>query len=219
MVIREMSREECELVLARTRLARLGCAQGNQPYVVPVSLVYHQPENGGACFYGVTIPGQKVEWMRTNPLVCVEVDEVAADDRWLSVIVFGRYEELPETTIAVSERPGGQESHLHFPERSDLSQVPEATPKPQALCGIVAPKPVEVQKVDDVIPETIDGHDERLQAFRLLSTQATWWERGWATWVARPNHDPEAYRIVYYKIRIDRVTGHEATPVAKKGTC
>src|SRR5262249_7283634 len=48
--------------------------------------------------YGFTTPGQKVEWMRANPLVCVEVDEVTAPDQWVSVIAFGRYEELPQTT-------------------------------------------------------------------------------------------------------------------------
>src|ERR1700693_1728990 len=93
MVIREMNREECLRVLARGRLARLACARENQPYVVPVYLAYHE---ASACLYGFTTPGQKVEWMRANPLVCVELDESAACDQWVSVIVFGRYEELPE---------------------------------------------------------------------------------------------------------------------------
>ena len=46
MVIREMNREECHRVLAGARLARLGCAHENQPYVVPVYLAYHQSSNG-----------------------------------------------------------------------------------------------------------------------------------------------------------------------------
>src|ERR1700730_11510279 len=94
MVIREMSREECFRVLAGARLARLACAYENQPYVVPVYLVYHEASE---CLYGFTTPGQKVEWMRANPLVCVEVDEVAAYDQWVSVIAIGRYDELPES--------------------------------------------------------------------------------------------------------------------------
>jgi len=98
MVIREMSREECLRGLAGARLVRLACAHENQPYVVPVYLVYHEPFDGEACLYGVATPGQKVEWMRANPLVCVEVDEVAAYDQWVSIIAFGRYEELPETS-------------------------------------------------------------------------------------------------------------------------
>ena len=35
--------------------------------------------------------------MRANPLVCVELEEVMSMQQWVSVIVFGRYEELPDT--------------------------------------------------------------------------------------------------------------------------
>ena len=35
--------------------------------------------------------------MRKNPLVCVEADEVVSPQEWMSVVVFGRYEELPDT--------------------------------------------------------------------------------------------------------------------------
>ena len=94
MVIRELSRKECLGVLARARLARLACAHENQPYVVPLYLAY---DDASGFLYGFTTPGQKVEWMRANPLVCVEVDEVTANDQWVSVIALGRYEELPQT--------------------------------------------------------------------------------------------------------------------------
>src|SRR5271156_6014731 len=100
MMIREISKEECLQVLARTRLARLGCAYENQPYVVPVYLAYRQP----SCLYGFTTPGPKVAWMRANPLVCVEVEEVGAYDGWVSVIALGRYEEVPETPGCEYER-------------------------------------------------------------------------------------------------------------------
>jgi nitroimidazol reductase NimA-like FMN-containing flavoprotein (pyridoxamine 5'-phosphate oxidase superfamily) len=40
--------------------------------------------------------GQKVDWMRGNPKVCVEVDEIANQSQWTSVIVSGNYQELPE---------------------------------------------------------------------------------------------------------------------------
>jgi nitroimidazol reductase NimA-like FMN-containing flavoprotein (pyridoxamine 5'-phosphate oxidase superfamily) len=96
MIIREMSREECLRVLAGAKVARIACAKENQPYVVPVFLVYQGPPGGEACLYGFTTPGQKIEWMRSNPLVCVEIDEVSSSTRWLSVIAFGHYEELHE---------------------------------------------------------------------------------------------------------------------------
>ena len=45
----------------------------------------------------------KVEWMRSNPLVCFEVDEVQNQNRWSSVIVFGRYEECPRVGERMAE--------------------------------------------------------------------------------------------------------------------
>ena len=42
--------------------------------------------------------------MRSNPLVCVKVDEVVSHFRGSSVVVLGRYEELPDTPEYVSLR-------------------------------------------------------------------------------------------------------------------
>ncbi|EHH12693.1 hypothetical protein GCM10007880_03990 [Mesorhizobium amorphae] len=42
------------------------------------------------------MPGKKIDWMRTNPLVSVQVDERGQGRGWRSVIVDGRYEELPD---------------------------------------------------------------------------------------------------------------------------
>ena len=99
MVIQEMRRDDCLHVLARTRLGRLACARENQPYIVPIYFVYQEP-----FLYGFTTAGQKVDWMRSNPLVCVELDEVGDSDEWTSVVIFGRYEELPETSEGEQER-------------------------------------------------------------------------------------------------------------------
>lgn len=34
--------------------------------------------------------------MRENPKVCVQVDEILGTSHWMSVLVSGRYQELPE---------------------------------------------------------------------------------------------------------------------------
>ena len=99
MLIEEMASQESLDLLARTRLGRLACARGQQPYVVPIYYAYKD-----YYLYSFTTVGQKIEWMRQNPLVCVEVDEVTNTEEWLSVIVFGRYEELPDTPDRRSER-------------------------------------------------------------------------------------------------------------------
>jgi uncharacterized protein len=180
MLIQEMSHEECFAALAQSRLGRLGCAYENQPYVVPIYFALERSKNGEPYLYGFTTPGQKIEWMRANPLVCVEWDEVASYDRWASVIVFGRYEELPVTS------EGGQEGQK---TRAPARAAPW-----------------------HYSPE---NEQERTRALALLQEYAVWWQPGYAAYVAR-DHDPteDPYSIVYYRIRIDKITGHRATPRA-----
>ena len=92
MLIRELSRKESLDLLARSRLGRLACAHETIPYIVPLYFAY---DNG--YLFSFSTFGQKIEWMRANPLVCVELDEIVSAEEWSSVIVFGRYEELPDT--------------------------------------------------------------------------------------------------------------------------
>jgi nitroimidazol reductase NimA-like FMN-containing flavoprotein (pyridoxamine 5'-phosphate oxidase superfamily) len=91
MVITQMTDEECRAFLASASLARLGCSLDNQPYVVPIYFAY-EPD----FIYVLSTFGQKSEWMRANPKVCLEVDEIANQSEWMSVIANGRYQELPE---------------------------------------------------------------------------------------------------------------------------
>jgi nitroimidazol reductase NimA-like FMN-containing flavoprotein (pyridoxamine 5'-phosphate oxidase superfamily) len=91
MLIQDMTREMSEDLLKRTHVGRLGCAQGSQPYVVPISFAYYRE-----FLYSFATVGQKIEWMRANPLVCVEVDEIISRQEWQTVVIFGRYQELPD---------------------------------------------------------------------------------------------------------------------------
>ena len=99
MIVHEMTNQECHEFLGQINLGRLGCARGSQPYVVPIYFVYDAKN-----LYCFSTLGQKIEWMRTNPLVCVEVDEVVDQFQWRSVVVLGKYEELCDLPSCVSVR-------------------------------------------------------------------------------------------------------------------
>ena len=92
MLIADLSRAESLDFVARARLGRLGCARGLQPYVVPFSFAYREDH-----LYSCSAVGKKIEWMRNNPLVCVQADEIVDRQAWTSVVIFGTYEELPDT--------------------------------------------------------------------------------------------------------------------------
>lgn len=90
MLIHEMSENECRDILARASIGRLGCSLNDQPYVVPIYFAY-EPDY----IYALSTVGQKIEWMRQNPKVCIQVDEIGSQSQWGSVIATGIYEELP----------------------------------------------------------------------------------------------------------------------------
>ena len=148
MFIHEMSEAECRQALQNAAVGRLACARDNQPYIVPIYFALDREHA-----YAFTTLGQKIEWMRTNPKVCLEVDERIGHDRWQSVVIFGHYEELPDQ------------------------------PAYEAL---------------------------RMRALELLRNQAMWWEPAYVG--AKHRGTPHSEMPIFYRIRIDRITGHRATP-------
>ena len=133
MFVHEMSKPECNNALSRAKYGRLACAHNNQPYVLPLNFVF----DGNSHLYGFTTLGQKVEWMRSNPLVCFEIDEVKNHNDWSSVIIFGHYEELPDTPEFQIARTHAQEclqKQVMWWEPAYISQ--EHRDKPHSLTPI-----------------------------------------------------------------------------------
>jgi uncharacterized protein len=101
MLIHELSVTQCERMLEHHQLARLACALSGQPYIVPISFAFAPQEN---CLYGFATVGQKIEWMRANPKVCITVDEIIDRFQWTTVVVIGRYEEIVSSDVAGRRR-------------------------------------------------------------------------------------------------------------------
>lgn len=147
MVIRDLTRQASLAVLSRIHLGRLACAKANQPFLVPMFFAYHEDS-----LYCASTIGQKIEWMRDNPLVAVEVDEIENAQHWESVVVLGRYEEIPQT-----------------PEMQDVRQL----------------------------------------AWSLLQGRELWWEPAYVETILDGAERPMV--PLYFRIRIERITGHRGT--------
>ena len=92
MHIEELTSKASFDFLAANRLGRLACSNQSQPYITPIHYAYHDD-----WIYSFSTIGQKVEWLRANPLACVQVDLIESPQQWTSVVVLGHYEELPAT--------------------------------------------------------------------------------------------------------------------------
>ena len=89
MLIQSMTGVASLELLERATLGRVACTHEGQPYITPMSVTYD-----ANWLYSFSTLGQKITWMRANPQVCVEVEELVSPQDWATVIVIGRYQEL-----------------------------------------------------------------------------------------------------------------------------
>lgn len=88
-MIRILSESEIEGMLSGGFAGRLGCSADGRSYVVPIAYAYHS-----GFVYSHSDEGLKIRLMRKNPNVCFEIDDIADELNWRSVIAWGRFEEL-----------------------------------------------------------------------------------------------------------------------------
>jgi nitroimidazol reductase NimA-like FMN-containing flavoprotein (pyridoxamine 5'-phosphate oxidase superfamily) len=113
MLIHELTPVQCDEVLGRASVGRLACARNDQPYIVPIFLYFDISDNS---LYSFSTLGQKIDWMRDNPKVCVAVDEISERFHWTTVIVFGHYEEIRDSAREADVRRRAYELFQKRPE-------------------------------------------------------------------------------------------------------
>lgn len=90
-MIIDLTKAECEAIVASNRYAHMACRDGDEPYLVPITYVYD-----GDFFYGYTHEGKKIELLRKNPTMCVQVENVKGGREWESVMCWGLFEEVTD---------------------------------------------------------------------------------------------------------------------------
>lgn len=110
---------EIKAVLQHNMLGRIGCRNGNEIYIVPVTYIYLED---AVVFH--SFEGKKLEMMRKNPDVCFEVESIVDHQNWKCVIAQGRFEELTDQAIIarVKERLG----EINLRKKASLTALPPA---------------------------------------------------------------------------------------------
>lgn len=82
--VRQLTREECDALLARNHVGRIAFSFHDRVDLEPVHYVY-----SGGWLHGRTSPGTKLSTLRHHPWIAFEVDEIEGLYDWQSVIVRG----------------------------------------------------------------------------------------------------------------------------------
>ncbi|HEX6946400.1 MAG TPA: pyridoxamine 5'-phosphate oxidase family protein [Acidimicrobiia bacterium] len=90
-----LSREQALEVLEQAPVAHIGVISDGEPYVTPMSFVLI-----GDRIAFRSVPGRRMDAIRENPRVCVEVARFdPSNGEWASAIVMGRAHEIGDTPL------------------------------------------------------------------------------------------------------------------------
>lgn len=125
-MVGELNNMQIDHFLLSQYIGRLGCTDGKNPYIIPVTYAFD-----GYAIIGQTNEGKKLDIVRQNPVICFQVDNVIDMSNWRSVIVAGVFEEL-EGDAADSARaylsdhvwPMMTSSTIHLHEHSAATDIP-----------------------------------------------------------------------------------------------
>jgi nitroimidazol reductase NimA-like FMN-containing flavoprotein (pyridoxamine 5'-phosphate oxidase superfamily) len=123
MMVQELALSDCMELIRVNRVARLACCSNDRPYVVPIHYAVE-----GTVLYGFTMPGRKLDMMRANPFVCLEIDEFGHGHEWTSVVVDGVFRELTDEEGRNQERIHAWsllKTHLDWWEPGALKPQPQ----------------------------------------------------------------------------------------------
>ena len=80
-MIGSLSKEQIEHVLHSAVVGRIGCYDGKDIYIIPLTFVFD-----GKYIYAHSHEGLKIEIMRKQPTVCFEVESIEGMTNWRCVM-------------------------------------------------------------------------------------------------------------------------------------
>jgi len=126
-MIKNLDEKAARKVLKEQRIGHLGCVlESGAPYVVPVNYLFKEGN-----IYVHCLPGQKLDALRANGKVCLQVEKIGDSCQWQSAIAFGEFQEIKRTNEKI-------EILKEFSARFEHLTPVEAMMEEQwNLCGLV----------------------------------------------------------------------------------
>lgn len=108
-MIGKLSDEQIEELLTSNTFGRVGCNDGFNTYIYPINYVYN-----GKFILCHSQPGSKIQVMRQNKRVCLQVDRIEHETNWKSVLVLGEYQEIEDERERYNAITVLVQQHLHI---------------------------------------------------------------------------------------------------------
>src|SRR5690606_17542919 len=89
-MIQNMEEKEIRFILENNYVGHLGYIHQNRPYIVPITYYFDKVKSAIICYSG---GGHKMNAMRKNTEVCLQVDTINTVNNWKSILVHGKFKQ------------------------------------------------------------------------------------------------------------------------------
>lgn len=89
-MIQNIEEKEMRFILENNYVGHLGYVYQNRPFVVPITYYFDKDKNVVICYSG---DGHKMNAMRINKEVCLQISAINTVNNWKSVLVHGKFEQ------------------------------------------------------------------------------------------------------------------------------
>ncbi|GCE08286.1 pyridoxamine 5'-phosphate oxidase family protein [Dictyobacter aurantiacus] len=85
----ELTQDQIDRLLSSQTFGRIGISDQNRVYIIPINYIFD-----GTYVYAHSLPGNKLQLMRSHPEVCLQVDKIKDGSTWQSALAWGTFQEL-----------------------------------------------------------------------------------------------------------------------------
>lgn len=123
--MKDLSHKECIALLNENYIGHLGFIADGKPYTIPITFYYDQKDS----ILAYTGEGHKINAMRENPNVSIQVGDIENVQNWQSVLVHGVFEEVEgsEAKFLLHKFADGVKSVVSKLEATNPQYISEVT--------------------------------------------------------------------------------------------
>ncbi|MDA9069243.1 pyridoxamine 5'-phosphate oxidase family protein [Algibacter sp.] len=127
-MILKLGKSKCRTLLSNNYIGHLAYIYKNRPFVIPVTYYYDDSTNA---LFGYSGDGHKINALRINNAVSLEVADIESVNTWKSVSVQGGFYELEGSTAKINlhKFSEGVKDVVRIKEGRDLKYLSEFSSK------------------------------------------------------------------------------------------
>lgn len=131
-----LSPQDIKTLLKNNYTGHLACVDKDGPYVVPFTYYYDDDSNSLVSY---TAEGRKVDALREDPRVSINVSDIKALNRWQSVVIEGEFVELQalEAMEAIKLLITQLKTQINEQGRDKVDAIADMSPAKEAAAKVV----------------------------------------------------------------------------------